>query len=619
MTASPVCMRTLSLTALLSASAALLLGACAAAPMADAALPTSSALPALPAQWSSPPSPAQAHTAAGLGIAELDALVQAAHAQSPDLAAAVARLRQADAVARAAGAGLLPGVNATLQASRQARAGGQAEAAGNHYGATLAASYELDLWGRLGAEHASALALREASAHDRDAVQIGLTAAVAQGWLQLVGGRERLAIAELNLHSAERILAVVESRGRAGAATALEQAQQRGLVAAQRQGLEAQRQQVQVAHTALAVLLGQAEPPPVQARALPMVQVALPDAGTPTELLARRPDIAQAEQRLQAANADVAAARAALLPRISLSAGLATGGSGLARVLDNPVYSLAAALAAPLFDGGRLAAGRDLAQALQAELLAQYRAAIVAAVGDVELALQSLAGAHAQRAAQAQVVEQAARLAQSRYRAGAETLLTLLDAQRTLYAAQDMAAQLHQAEWLAQVALLRALGGGPGAAPMNDGDGLPILQRLRAAGLRPTIARIGVLQVIQAAGAAGIGADETFRQMLLRGTHVSTSTVYRIIHELQALGVLLHDRGDRHSLYRLCPAVPPPSSEVRVACRRCDRSELLPGARLRSELELRAAERDLRPLAADLVLQVDCLGCDDASQRAPAP
>jgi len=451
-------MRTL-LTVLLPASAALLLGACATAPAADAAPP---APPTLPAQWRSPVPPAQAATV-GLGIAELDALVRTAHAQSPDLAAAVARLRQADAVARAAGASLLPGVDATLQASRQGRAGGQAEAAGNRYGATLGASYELDVWGRLGAGHASALALREASAHDRDAVRIGLTAAVSQAWLQLVGGRERLAIAELNLHSAERVLAVVESRARAGAATALEQAQQRGLVAAQRQLLEARRQQVQAAHTALAVLLGQAEPPPVQARALPAAQAALPDAGTPADLLVRRPDIAQAEQRLKAADADVAAARAALLPRISLSAGLGTGGSGLARVLDNPVYSLAAALAAPLFDGGRLAAGRDLAQARQAELLAQYRAAIVAAVGDVELALQSLAGAGAQRAAQAQVVEQAqqaAALAQSRYRAGAETLLTLLDAQRTLYAAQDTAAQLHQAEWLAQVALLRALGGG---------------------------------------------------------------------------------------------------------------------------------------------------------------
>jgi len=451
-------MRTL-LTVLLPASAALLLGACATAPAADAAPP---APPTLPAQWRSPVPPAQAG-AAGLGIAELDALVCTAHAQSPDLAAAVARLRQADAVARAAGASLLPGVDATLQASRQARAGGHAEAAGNRYGATLGASYELDVWGRVGAEHASALALREASAHDRDAVRIGLTAAVSQAWLQLVGGRERLAIAELNLHSAERVLAVVESRARAGAATALEQAQQRGLVAAQRQVLEARRQQVQAAHTALAVLLGQVEPPPVRARALPAAQAALPDAGTPADLLVRRPDIAQAEQRLKAADADVAAARAALLPRISLSAGLGTGGSGLARVLDNPVYSLAAALAAPLFDGGRLVAGRDLAQARKAELLAQYRAAIVAAVGDVELALQSLAGAGAQRAAQAQVVEQAqqaAALAQSRYRAGAETLLTLLDAQRTLYAAQDTAAQLHQAEWLAQVALLRALGGG---------------------------------------------------------------------------------------------------------------------------------------------------------------
>jgi outer membrane protein TolC len=96
-------------------------------------------------------------------------------------------------------------------------------------------------------------------------------------------------------------------------------------------------------------------------------------------------------------------------------------------------------------------------------MLAQYRASIVVAVSDVEQALQAVAGTQAQRTAQAQVVQQAqqaATLAQSRYRAGAETLLTLLDAQRTLYAAQDMAAQLHQAEWQAQVALYRALGGG---------------------------------------------------------------------------------------------------------------------------------------------------------------
>lgn len=444
------------------AAGVLLLSGCAAVqpPPEDAA-----AAPALPVHWASPVPPAQgvATGVSVLGVAELDALIHAAHAQSPDLAAAIARVQQADAVARSAGASLLPAVTGTLDARRQARAGGQAEVAGNQIGAGLAASYELDAWGRLGAERTSAQALRTASVHDRGAVQITLTAAVAQAWLQLLGGRERLAIAGLNLHSAERVLAVVESRARAGAATQLELAQQRGLVATQRQVLEARRQQVSGAHTVLAALLGQAQWPVVQASALPTTQALAPAAGSPADLLVRRPDIARAEARLQAAHADVAAARAALLPRISLSASLGTGGSNLPRVFDNPLYSLAAALAAPIFNGGRLAADRDAAQARQAELLAQYRASIVAAVSDVEQALQAVAGTQAQRMAQAQVVQQAqqaATLAQSRYRAGAETLLTLVDAQRTLYAAQDMAAQLHQAEWQAQVALYRALGGG---------------------------------------------------------------------------------------------------------------------------------------------------------------
>jgi len=449
----------------LAAAVVLLSGCATVAPLpADAA----NAAPPLPPQWDSPLPPGaapgvRAPGVSGLGVAELDALIRAAHAQSPDLAAAVARVQQADAVARAVGASLLPAVHGTLNASRQARAGGQAEVAGNQFGATLGASYELDAWGRLGAANASAQALRTASVYDRDAVQITLTAAVAQAWLQLVGGRERLAIADLNLESAERVLAVVESRARAGAATALELVQQRGLVATQRQMLKARRQQVSGAHTTLATLLGQAQLPLVQARALPATQVQAPEAGSPADLLARRPDIARAEARLRAAHADVAAARAALLPRISLSASLGTGGNTLSRMFDNPLYSLAAALAAPIFNAGRLAADRDAAQARQAELLAHYRASIIAAVEDVELALQSVAGAQAQRAAQAQVVQQAqqaARLAQSRYRAGAETLLTLLDAQRTLYAAQDMAAQLHQAEWQAQVAMYRALGGG---------------------------------------------------------------------------------------------------------------------------------------------------------------
>lgn len=453
----------LSLTLLATA----LLCACATTPPPQAATTL-----ALPAQWGTP---GAAGGAAGsispdwwrsLGSAELDALVQAAQAQSLDAAAAAARLRQAEAAARQAGAALLPAVTASVDAGRQARFSGGSSTDGtaaNRYAAGFAASYEIDFWGRQRAGHDAALARLQASAFDKGTVGLTLTAAVADAWLRLVGGRERLAIAGLNLQGAERVLALVDARARAGAATPLERAQQRGLVATQRQAIEALRQQVQGQHTALAVLLGQATPPPVQADTLAGLQPPSIGAGLPAELLVRRPDVARAEAQLAAAHADLRAARAALLPRITLGAGLGVGADRLGRAFDHPLYSLAAGLTAPIFDGGRLAAGADIQEARRDELLAQYRAAIVAAVGDAEVALQAVAGTDAQTTAQAQVLEQAQQahaLAQVRYRAGADTLLTLLDAQRTLYAAQDNAALLRQARLMASVALYKALGGG---------------------------------------------------------------------------------------------------------------------------------------------------------------
>lgn len=452
----------LSLTLL----AAALLCACATTPP-----PMAATAPALPAQWGSPGDAGAAGTISpdwwrSLGSAELDALVQAAQAQSLDAAAAAARLRQAEATARQAGAALLPALTASLDAGRQARFSGGSSTDGtaaNRYAAGFAASYEIDFWGRQRAGQDSALARLQASAFDQGAVGLTLTAAVADAWLRLVGGRERLAIAVLNLHSAERVLGLVDARARAGAATPLEQAQQRGLVAAQRHAIEALRQQVQGQHTALAVLLGQATPPAVRTDSLAGLQPPAIGAGLPAELLVRRPDVARAEAQLAAAHADLQAARAALLPRITLGAGLGVGAERLGRAFDHPLYSLAAGLTAPIFDGGRLAAGADIQEARRDELLAQYRAAIVAAVGDAEVALQAVAGTDAQTAAQARVLEQAQQahaLAQVRYRAGADTLLTLLDAQRTLYAAQDQAAQLRQARLMASVALYKALGGG---------------------------------------------------------------------------------------------------------------------------------------------------------------
>jgi len=381
------------------------------------------------------------------GSAELDALVDDAQQRSLDVAAAMARVQQAQASARYAGAELLPTVNASALAGHQGRLGGHAETTGRNLSVGLAASYELDLWGRLQSQRDAAGAALRASSFDHDTVRLSVTAAVADAWLLNVGLRERGEIAQRNLQIAERLLALVESKASFGAATSLELAQQRGLVAAQRRALAALDQQQDDAQRSLAL------------------QVPRIDQGQPIALVTRRPDIARAEARLQAADADLEAARAAMLPRLTLTAELGAQGRQLQRVLDNPLYALAAGLAAPIFDAGRLAANRDLVMAQREELLLAYRQSIVQAFSDVQTALNAVAGVQQQALAQEEELRQARRamaLAEARYRAGAETQLVLLDTQRSLYQAQDLAVQLQQERLRASVALYKALGGGWG-------------------------------------------------------------------------------------------------------------------------------------------------------------
>ena len=441
---------------------ALLLSGCTNQVEAPASLP----LP--PAQWQNAdtqrPEPLAEEWWRAFASPELDGLMQQALAGNQDLAAAVARLRQAEASARLAGAERLPRLDGNLAAGRQARLGGSPDVDGNSYSGALAASYEVDLWGRVRASRDSALFAAEASRFDRDALRISLGAAVAESWLSAVGLQERQRIARLNLQNAERVLNTVEARQGAGAATSLELAQQRGVVALQRRELAAVSQQRQDALAALAVLLGQR----VDQLALGNTRLFdLPtpafNAGIPSAWLLARPDLARAEASLAAANANVEAARAALLPRLSLSADVGGNAGRASQVFDNPLYSLGAALTAPIFDGGSLRASRDIAVGQREELLADYRGALIAAFADVETALNGVAGVQAQQQAQDEVLQQAERafrLAESRYRAGAETLLALLDTQRSLYSAEDDAAQLRLQRLQASVSLARALGGG---------------------------------------------------------------------------------------------------------------------------------------------------------------
>lgn len=446
---------------------ALMLAGCAGAEMAT------SPPPPLPAQWRHDARGAAPDHEwwAGFGSAELNRLVALAQLGNLDMAAARARVGQARALARMTGAALSPQISAGFDVSRRGSLRNDRVGDATAIATDLTASYELDIWGGNAAGRTAALAELRASVFERDAATLSVTAAVAAGWLEAVALRQRIGIAERNLQSAERLLSLVESRGRAGAATPLELAQQRGLVAAQRRGLDALHQQSEDARTVLAVVLGRTDKIEIGQDSLDPLVLPSIGAGLPSELLTRRPDIAGAEALLAAAAADVVAARAAMLPSLNLTAAIGAEGERLRGMVDNPLYALAAGVTAPLFNAGRLAAGRDLALARHQELVAAYGRAILDGFADVETVLNAMTRLEAQARFQADEWAQAERalaLAESRYRAGAETLLVLLDAQRTLYAAQDEAAQIKLARLHAAVGLYKALGGGWDGNSISD-------------------------------------------------------------------------------------------------------------------------------------------------------
>lgn len=429
-----------------------------------------------PTRPTTPTRPVRTDWWSEFGNSELNSLVSQADTDNFDLAASIARVEQAQASARIAGAALLPTVSGFADASRQ---GGllvsDTELAGTAFDLGLAASYELDFWGRNRALRDAALARLRASGFDRDTVALTLNADVTNTWLQTVALRERYGIAQENLKIAQQILATVESQFRAGAATPIDLAQQRAVVAAQRRSTALLGQQANDSHATLAVLLGiPVSRLQLSTTALDGLRIPGIDAGVPSSLLVQRPDLARAEAQLQAASANVTAARAAMLPGVTLTGSAGFGNDRIRTLFDNSLYSIAAGLTAPIFSGGSLAAGRDLAVSQKEELLANYRQAIIAAFSDVERSLNAIQGIDAQRAAQTDELDEARRalaLAQSRYRAGAETLLVVLAAQQTRYRAEDENVQLRLARLQGAVSLFRALGGGWRDAGVQAGAG----------------------------------------------------------------------------------------------------------------------------------------------------
>ena len=403
---------------------------------------------------------------ASFGSPELQSLVAQALQGSPDLAIATERVRQAEAQVRIAGASLFPtidfGAGSSVRQLSDSRGSSRIETGT----AALSISYEVDLWGRNRAGVRSAESTLAATAYDRDTARVTLIAGIATAYFDVLSLRSRLTIARENLAIAERVLDLVQARARNGAASALDVSRQQAAVLSQRASLLPLEQQEKQTLAALAILSG-IVPQGFDIKGTDVAALDVPavDPGLPSQLLVRRPDLASAEARLASANADLAAARAALLPSISLTGSAGLASNALLAVIGGPTASLSIGLSLlqPIFDGGRLRGQVSVAESQERALVETYRKAILTAFGEVEDALVAASRQAQQEALQREVQAQARealRLAEIRYREGVDDLLTVLDAQRTLFSADDQLSQIRRGRLEAAVDLYKALGGG---------------------------------------------------------------------------------------------------------------------------------------------------------------
>lgn len=361
-----------------------------------------------------------------------------------------------------------PTLSAGLTASRATTSSGST--GGTYTAGLTVAAYELDLFGRVRTLTEAAAAQLLASQAARDAVQISLVATVAQQVLALAADDELLDLTRRTLATREDTLRLTQLRLDNGAASELDLRAAQTLVQAARVALAQAQRQRELDHNALVLLTGHALPelsPDTGRLQRWTLADVLADAppGLPSDVLLRRPDVQQAEQQLLAANANIGAARAAFWPRITLTASAGGASTQLGDLFRNGAWSFAAQLLQPIFDAGRNQANLAAAEVQRDVALAQYERAIQAAFRDVADALAGRATLAEQlRAAQALADAEAARLAlvELRYRNGVSNALEQLDAQRSVFAAQQSLLQTRLALLGNRVAVYRALGGGLG-------------------------------------------------------------------------------------------------------------------------------------------------------------
>lgn len=401
----------------------------------------------------------------------LDDLVGKALGQNLDLQAAVARVDEAEAALREAGAALTPSVdlNGNSSRSRSSTKAAVYNAAMPVYRTShtlgLSTAFELDFWGRLRRTREAARAQALASRHARDTVELSLAGMVANSYLALRAFDAELAVSQASLESRDASLRIVGTRVDAGLASPLELRQAEGASAAIRAQISTLRQQRAVTEHQLGLLAGAPDlrVVPGDLRQMPLPPV--PPAGLPSSLLEARPDLRQAEEELVANNARIGVAKAAMYPTISLTGGLGGESKDLSNLLSSGArtWNLGLGLTLPIFDAGANEARVDQATARQKQALAAYQKAVQTAFTEVNDALAGLReNAEGETAQDARVTaaEQALKLANDRYEAGYSGFLEVLDAQRTVNDARLAYIGTRQSRLASAVDLFKALGGG---------------------------------------------------------------------------------------------------------------------------------------------------------------
>ncbi|MGH8806247.1 MAG: efflux transporter outer membrane subunit [Noviherbaspirillum sp.] len=401
----------------------------------------------------------------------LRVLIETALANNRDLRIAALRIEEARAQYNIQSADLLPNLNATAGASRGRTAAalspiGVSTVASSYQLGLSLASFELDFFGRVRSLNDAALAQYLATEEARRAAHITLIAEVAKAYLAERAFAEQYELARQTLEARDTAYKLAKQRFEVGASSALDLRDKEILVQSARAALASLTRQRAQAANALTLLVGKplAGLPPEQALSEQNIVNDIP-AGLPSELLVHRPDIRAAEQRLQAANASIGAARAAFFPRISLTAGIGSASNDLSGLFESGsrTWSFAPQLLLPIFDAGRNSANLTLTEVRKNVAVAEYERTIQTAFREVADALAARATLDeqidAQRASQEAQAERV-RLSELRYQSGVSSSLDVLDAQRELFVAQQALVQVRLLRLTNAIDLYRALGGG---------------------------------------------------------------------------------------------------------------------------------------------------------------